>query len=83
MRPETLPLLPESMLTGVFRRLETRLSSIRAEENMVTITADFAAHVYSLHVEKDVNKEHTGDRTMILMLAIPFVVRDLAYHGLN
>ena len=50
---------------------------------MITITGDFAAHVYSLHVENDVSKKLTGDRTKILMLAIPFVVRDLAYHEVD
>ena len=80
MRPDILPLLPESMLTGVFRRLETRLSSIRAEESMMTITGDFAAHVYALHVDKDINKKLTGGRTKLLMLAAPFISRDLAYH---
>ena len=80
LRPDSLPLLPESMLTGVFRRMETRLSSFKAEESMMTITGDFAAHVYALHVDKEIQKKLTGDRTKLLMLAAPFILRDLAYH---
>ena len=83
LRPDTLPLLQESMLTGVFRRMETRLCSFKAEESMMTITRDFAAHVYALHVDKDNQKKLTGDRIKLLMPAAPFIFRDLAYHEVD
>ena len=72
------PLLSDRDLAQTFNRLVVRLSSFRAEESMVTITPEFAAHVHALHVKKDIGKKLTGDRTLLLMPAMLSVCRDLA-----
>ena len=82
LRPSTLvldakPLLNDRYFARAFNRLVIRLSSFKAEESMVTITPEFAAHVHAQHVRKDISKKLTGDRTKILMLAMPLVCRDL------
>ena len=71
------PLLNDRDLAQVFNRLVSRLSSFKAEEAMITITPEFAAHVYAQHVRKDISKKLTGDRTLILMPAMLSVCRDL------
>ena len=78
LRPEKCTILPENKLSEMFRRMCTRLSSIRAEESMITITAEMAAHVQAKHVGTDISRKLTGDRTKMLMLSFPFICRDLA-----
>jgi len=84
LRPESLRnggrhLLSDSKLATFWRRLETRLCSLKAEESMVTITPAMASHIHAMHVKKEISRKLTGDRTKILMLTMPFICRDLAY----
>ena len=84
LRPESLRnggrhLLSESKLATFWRRLETRLCSLKAEESMFTITLAMASHIHAMHVKKEISRKLTGDRTKILMLTMPFICRDLAY----
>ena len=83
LRPEKCTILPESKLSEMFRRMFTRLSSIRAEESMITITAEMAAHVHAKHVGKDISRKLSGDRTKMLILSFPFICRDLAYNEVS
>ena len=79
LKPADLHHLLDSFLNDLFRRMSKRLSSITAEESMVTITEEFAAHVHTLHVQKDVTIRLNGDRTKLLMVTFPFICRDLAF----
>ena len=84
LRPESLRngerhLLSDSKLATFWRRLETRLCSLKAEESMVTITPAMASHIHAMHLKKEISRKLTGDRTKILMLTMPFICRDLAY----
>ncbi len=63
--------------------MSTRLSSIKAEESMITITAEMAAHVHAKLVEKEVSEKLMGDRTKLLMLSFPFICRDLAFNEVS
>ena len=83
LRPKKCTILPESTLSEMFRRMFTRLSSIRAEESMITITAEMAAHVHAQHVGKDTSRKLTGDRSKMQMLSSPFICRDLAYNEVS
>ncbi len=83
LRPEKCTMLPENKLSKMFRRMRTRLSSIRAEESMITPTAEMAAHVHAKHVGKDTSRKLTGDRTKMLMLSFPFICRDLAHNEVS
>ena len=65
------------------KRAEERLSSISAEESMITITAEIAAHVHAKHVGKDTSRKLSGDRTKMLILSFPFICRDLAYNEVS
>jgi len=49
----------------------TRLSSIRAEESMITITAEMAAHVHAKHVGKDISRKLTGDTYILKKVLWP------------
>jgi hypothetical protein len=44
---------------------------------MVEVTVDYAAHVYEMYVEKHKGKHLTGERVRILLLTLPFLLRDL------
>ena len=83
LRPEKCTILPEIKLSEMFRLMFTRLSSIRAEESMITITAEMAVHVHAKHVGKDTSRKLTDDRTKMLMLSFPFICRNLAHNEVS
>ena len=84
LRPEVLmkdgkPLLNDVRMNAFWDRLRTRLASVRANECTFTISADLAAHVLSILLDKDSSRTLTGDRTKLVLLVLPFLIRDLAY----
>ena len=50
---------------------------------MVQITEDYAAHFYDMYINKHEGKHLTGDRIRILLLTLPFVLRDLIAPEVN
>jgi hypothetical protein len=44
---------------------------------MLTLTPEYAAHFHDIYVKKKENATYTGDRMKMLMLTLPFMVRDL------
>ena len=44
---------------------------------MVTISPQYATHFYEMYINGKENAKLTGDRMKILMLSLPFMVRDL------
>ena len=83
LRPEKCTILPESKLSEMFRHMFKRLSSIRAEESMITITAEMAAHVHAKLVGKEISRKLTGNRTNMLMLSFPLICPDLAHNEVS
>ena len=65
------------MLVGVWARLRDRLASVDSSSSMVQVTVDYAAHFYDMYVNKHAGKHLTGDRVSILLLTLPFLLRDL------
>ena len=71
------PLVTEAMLRGVWTRLRDRLSSLDASSTMVEVTPAYATHFIDMYVDKHTGKHMTGDRVRILLLSLPFLLRDL------
>jgi hypothetical protein len=65
------------MLKVVWKRLRDRLASVDASTSTVEITNDYAAHFYDMYINKHDGKHMTGDRMKILLLNLPFLLRDL------
>lgn len=71
------PVISSATMAAVWKRLRDRLSSVRASDAMVEVTADYAAHFYSMYIDKHAGRHLTGDRIRILTLTLPFLLRDL------
>jgi hypothetical protein len=44
---------------------------------MIEVSSDYAAHFYDMYVKNHDGKHMTGDRIKILLLNLPFMLRDL------
>ena len=44
---------------------------------MVEVTPAYASHFIDMYVDKHTGKHMTGDRVRILLLSLPFLLRDL------
>ena len=65
------------MLAAVWARLRDRLASVDSSWSMVEVTTDYAAHFYDMYINKHDGKHLTGERVRILLLTLPFLLRDL------
>jgi hypothetical protein len=50
---------------------------VDASTSTVEITNDYAAHFHDMYINKHDGKHMTGDRMKILLLNLPFLLRDL------
>jgi hypothetical protein len=73
----TTYVISSERLAAVWARLRDRLSSVDASSSMVQVTEDYASHFYDMYINKHEGKHLTGDRVRILLLTLPFVLRDL------
>jgi hypothetical protein len=73
----TTYVISNDRLAAVWARLRDRLASVDSSSSMVQVTQDYAAHFYDMYINKHEGKHLTGDRVHILLLTIPFVLRDL------
>ena len=71
------PLISDSVLLGVYKRLTARMTCLHASEALVTITEKFATTFYEKHVKNKDGVLMTGDRVKQIMAIFMFVVRDL------
>ena len=71
------PLVTDAMLRSVWTRLRDRLSSLDSSSTMVEVTPAYATHFIDMYVDKHTGKHMTGDRVRILLLSLPFLLRDL------
>ena len=71
------PVVSDAMLRRVWTRLRDRLSSLDSSSTMVEVTPAYASHFIDMYVDKHTGKHMTGDRVRILLLSLPFLLRDL------
>ncbi len=48
-----------------------------ADTSMITLSTDYLIHFHDLYIDGKENAKMTGDRMKMLMLSLPFMVRDL------
>ena len=65
------------MMADIWARLRDRLASIESSTSMLEVTSDYAAHFFDMYVKNHDGKHMTGDRIKILLLNLPFMLRDL------
>ena len=64
-------------MVQIWARLLDRLASIDGSTSMIEVTSDYAAHFYDMYVKNHDGKHMTRDRIKILLLNLPFMLRDL------
>jgi len=82
LRPDLInskgkPLVKPARLEAVWKRLADRFATVVADTSMITLSTDYAAHFHDIYIDGKENAKMTGDRMKMLMLTIPFMVRDL------
>ena len=78
-----MPLVTKARLETVWTRLANRLSTVVADTSMITISPEYAGHFYDLYIHGRENAKLTDDCMKLLMLTLPFMVRDLIAPELN
>jgi len=71
------PVVSDAKMRGVWTRLRDRMSSLDSSSSMVEVTSAYATHFIDMYVDKHTGKHMTGDRIRILLLTLPFLLRDL------
>ena len=68
----------DDMIKGVFARLRDRLTSesCGSSDLMIQVSPEYGSHFLAMYLEPEV-KHLTGDRVKVLMLSLPFLLRDL------
>ena len=70
-------IVTNKMMEDVWKRLRDRLASVSSSTGMVEISTDYAAHFFDMYVQNHDGKHMTGDSIKILLLHLPFLLRDL------
>ena len=70
-------LVTNARLEAVWKRLADRLSTVVADTSMITMSTAYASHFHDVYIDGKENAKMTGDRMKMLMLTLPFLVRDL------
>ena len=61
----------------MWKRLSERLKTVVADTSMITLSNEYSVHFHDLYIDGKENAKMTGDRMKMLMLTLPFMVRDL------
>ena len=71
------PLVTNSTLEAVRKRLADRLSTVVADTSMITMSTAYASHFHDVYLDDKENDKMTGDHMKMLMPTLPLMVRDL------
>ena len=71
------PLVTTARIEAVWKRLADRLATVVVDTSMITMSTAFASHFHDIYIDGKENAKMTGDRMKMLMLTLPFLVRDL------
>ena len=71
------PLVTAARLGAVWKRLSERFKTVVADTSMITLSTDYSIHFHDHYIDGKENAKMTGDRMKMLMLTLPFMVRDL------
>ena len=62
---------------GAPTRTLTKPNYKYTDTSMITLSTEYAAHFHDVYINGKENAKMTGDRMKMLMLTLPFMVRDL------
>jgi hypothetical protein len=71
------PLVTAARLEAVWERLSDCFATVVADTSMITMSMEYAAHFHDIYIDGKEHAKMTGDRMKMLMLTLPFMVRDL------
>ncbi len=71
------PLVTVARLEAVWKRLADRFATVVADTSMITLSPKYAAHFHDIYIDGKEGAKMTCDRMKMLMLTLPFMVRDL------
>ena len=71
------PLVTTARIEAVWKRLADCLATVVADTSMITMSTAYASHFHDIYIDGKENAKMTGDRMKMLMLTLPFLVRDL------
>jgi hypothetical protein len=71
------PLVTTACLKEVWTLLAGSLETVVADTSMITLSTEYAAHFHDVYINGKENAKMTGDSMKMLMLTLPFMVRDL------
>ena len=71
------PLVTTARLEAVWKSLADRLATVVADTSMITLSTAYTAHFHYIYIDGKENAKMTGNRMKMLMLTLPFMVRDL------
>ncbi len=74
---EPMYIVSKKMLRTFWKRPRDRLASVDSTTSSVEIPNDYAAHFFDMYVNHHDGKHMTGDSMKILLLNLPFLLRDL------
>ena len=61
----------------MWKRLADRFATVVADTSMITLSPEYAAHFHDIYIDGKECAKMTGDLMKMLMLTLPFLVRDL------
>jgi hypothetical protein len=70
-------------LGSAWKRLSSRFKTVVADTSMITLSTDYSIHfhdlyfIHDLYIDGKENAKMTGDRMKMLLLLLPFMLRDL------
>ena len=70
------PLLTTARLEAVWKLLADSFATVVADTSMITLSPEYAAHFHDIYIDGKECAKMTGDHMKMLMLTLPFVVRD-------
>ena len=71
------PLVTTARIEAVWKRLSALFTSVVADTSMITMSTAYAAHFHDIYIDDKEHAKMTGDWMKMLMLTLPFMVRDL------
>ena len=71
------PLVTNARLEAVWKRLADCLSTVVADTSMITMSTAYASHFHVDYIDGKENAKMTCDSMKMLMLTLPFMIRDL------
>ena len=71
------PLVSPARIEAVWKRLSARFTTIVADTSMITMSTAYTAHFHNIYIDGKEHAKMTGDQMKMLMLTLPFMVRDL------